>query len=590
MRFLNHQRGAGIEKNVLTYGAKNTGDPLDASANVTAITAAMAGGGRVYLPAGTYYINGELKMPNNTEIYGDGMDITYLIMASGTDGEWNMITNTENTHINHSTTNKNLYVHDLTLDGNGTVRTQIQATLGSTTGSNIGWAGVENSVIERVRSRRAFWHCFTVDASTYTVDGSTVYPLGPSVNVHVVDCVGEDPTGDDAFTCHASRLIRFEKCRAIANDGFYVSWISNGFEVDEGSIDCSVEDCFSYRFSKGFQTKGHATTIPAIRTKFNRCIAEKCEISFTCEANGIDVEWHSCISMMPGNAGTHDNSTGLGSRGSTTPGPGHYAQNRSIEMGPYSGAVVKDFLAIGGSHNNVVINGTTDVLIDGITFYDISSTALNTLAPGQGMVHVWGNGLSDHVTIRNVIFRPSTAQANTASPLVSIGSSVNPLPVGKNFVVEDIQGTGTGTQACVVLYAANAADVMRVTQTGYASDLNHAGTLTKGEAASQTPLTDWHTATLNAAWTGNLYYIVKNGVCFLMFKAVTAPATGNAALAAGTVLTTLPAGFRPPTDLNMVLIGLPAGMNFYATAAGNVTWTGTMTGASVLRGVVSFPI
>lgn len=67
--------------NVLSYGANNAGT-TDALAAITAACAAAnaAGGGRVYLPAGTYKITNKIDLSSYTKVslIGDGIDVTYI--------------------------------------------------------------------------------------------------------------------------------------------------------------------------------------------------------------------------------------------------------------------------------------------------------------------------------------------------------------------------------------------------------------------------------------------------------------------------------------------------------------------------------
>jgi len=60
--------------NVVDYGANGSGNPADATANTTAIQAAInaipSSGGELYFPSGHYYVNGELILKSNVRVQG----------------------------------------------------------------------------------------------------------------------------------------------------------------------------------------------------------------------------------------------------------------------------------------------------------------------------------------------------------------------------------------------------------------------------------------------------------------------------------------------------------------------------------------
>lgn len=108
--------------NVRDYGAKGDGSTLDTAAIQRALDAAhAAGGGTVYIPAGTYIVHsisgkasdGALQIRSNVTLVGDGMGASNIKVM---DGEDTKITGILRTPSGEAT--KNVVVRDLTLDGN----------------------------------------------------------------------------------------------------------------------------------------------------------------------------------------------------------------------------------------------------------------------------------------------------------------------------------------------------------------------------------------------------------------------------------------------------------------------------------------
>jgi hypothetical protein len=110
--------------NVLDYGAKGDGLTDDTHAIQLAINAAFkAGGGEVFLPEGTYIVNGPnadgggLTLKNSVKLAGDGAGVTTLKLADGSGGVDGIV----RTSASHNTVDAG--VHDLTIDGNQTATT-----------------------------------------------------------------------------------------------------------------------------------------------------------------------------------------------------------------------------------------------------------------------------------------------------------------------------------------------------------------------------------------------------------------------------------------------------------------------------------
>ncbi len=107
--------------NVRDYGATGNGVTDDKLAIQAAINAAKAaGGGEVYIPAGTYAVTGGAKgstgaiqIFDNITVYGDGMGQTMVKVKDGWSGDITGIFRTPTDVVT-----QNVGMHDLTIDGN----------------------------------------------------------------------------------------------------------------------------------------------------------------------------------------------------------------------------------------------------------------------------------------------------------------------------------------------------------------------------------------------------------------------------------------------------------------------------------------
>ena len=205
--------------NALNYGAKGDGFTDDSHAIQLAINAAAkAGGGEVYLPAGTYSVTGPnadggcLTLKNGVTLSGAGAGVTTLKLADGAGAVDGIV----RTSAQHNTVAAK--VADLTIDGNqgathGTVNGLVS---GSASNPNAHSVGLEVSGVELANCSGS-----GLVADTLTDD------------LRVTDSVAHD-NGDDGFTTRfASRdgradSVKFSDNAAYGNGG-------DGFDLHTAS-------------------------------------------------------------------------------------------------------------------------------------------------------------------------------------------------------------------------------------------------------------------------------------------------------------------------------------------------------------------
>ena len=112
---------AKIKYNAIFQGAIGDGVADDQPAISAAISAlSMAGGGILYLPKGTYRLGMKLSIPDNIILKGDGIDATVLKATAGPSNPW---TNVSGGAMVEFRGTKNSALEDLTVHGNGSLRT-----------------------------------------------------------------------------------------------------------------------------------------------------------------------------------------------------------------------------------------------------------------------------------------------------------------------------------------------------------------------------------------------------------------------------------------------------------------------------------
>jgi hypothetical protein len=168
---------AGALVNVLDYGADPTDNAATATATTAAIQAALDTGKPIYIPTGTYYINGPLT--SSSDIYGDGMNQSVL-MCDTTAHTGNFLQTSNYQHI----------------DGIGLQGTSTAAGTGLYVATNAGFAFIVN--ISNVSISGFNLGCDISEAAFVNFDFMHIYS-----NVMGMKC---DPTFDGGDTGYATTV------------------------------------------------------------------------------------------------------------------------------------------------------------------------------------------------------------------------------------------------------------------------------------------------------------------------------------------------------------------------------------------------
>lgn len=418
----------------LAVSAVDFGAVGDGSTNDTAaldLWMAAGAGGRCYLPAGTYLTTTGVRVPNNTEVYGDGIDVSIIKLADAALWSVHGLTNTLNTGVAATNTgNTGIYVHDLTVDGN-----HPRAGSGSK-GCAIQLAYVTDSRMERVKGTRGLLHCIDIANAEYT---TTTAAGGESFNVTLMDCIGHDSYSDDAITIHHSGSITIINPQCTRS-GDYALTTSNqhGLEIDDGSYDVTVLGGYAAGYYVGLQIKGHVSNVAAYRVQVDGFVAEGCTRNFFLTHSATldsgteyGVTLNNCTSIMPIEMP------------SLTSDPA-----RALELDSYNSVRVTNFRMIGDPTKVAdddagamsIDTGASNIDIDGVVAIDVNRPS--------GVIHIQADA-GENIRIRNV------SAYDCYGPIVR-----NSLAAG-GIVIEGIHGQTT-------LVASPKASVVELAQTAAA--------------------------------------------------------------------------------------------------------------------------
>lgn len=313
--------GGGIS--VLAYGADPTGATDSTAAIQEAIDAcAAAGGGEVYLPAGTYLVSASIALASKVSLRGGGADATTIRLADGSnvaviDGNDSCDLALRDFAVDGNKANqtpgtalaRGIYLHDqcyrLHLENVNVVDILdhgIMISPGDVPANETG----RESVLINCRA-------YNCGSAAHSAAGG---PGGTGINPYLAICYGCYSSGNQRCGFKSSTLQCVE---CVAED-----CVGNGFETGFGSPDTSVVSligCRAMRCSDGFRNQGQADFISLVG-----CLATEnyyCGYTFLAHAahasivgcralnngqggsrvvgdNGIDGLWIGSVATAPG--------------------------------------------------------------------------------------------------------------------------------------------------------------------------------------------------------------------------------------------------------------------------------------------------
>lgn len=383
--------------NVLDFGA-TAGDGTDDTAAIQeAIDAAnAAGGGEVYIPAGTYLVSGGsepsdgcIMLRDNVTIYGDGMGETVIKLVDN----WNLKV-TGMLRSEYGVENENITLRDLTLDGNRANNTG--KVDGFFVGVKPGGTGTDRNI--------------TVDSvEIQNMSGYGFDPHERTTNLVIRNSVAHD-NGLDGFVADYLIDSRFENNVAYNNDrhGFNVVTSTNNFTMDgnraydNGSTGLTVQ-----RGSENIPSPHNVTITNNSFTDNARAGVElKMSDDITMTGNNIAGNGREGIKIWGSRDLTIENNT---LEGNSTSNPNYYAE-------------------LGASDYNDT---------DGVSgnYYEVASVriAQNSLIQGEGQgnpAFIFAPNTTSDITLEDNTFDGFPGQGG---PATFIGSSGNDVLVGGNY-------------------------------------------------------------------------------------------------------------------------------------------------------------
>lgn len=366
--------------------------------------AKMATVKELILSEGTYGINSALKVPSYVRLRGVGKFKTVILALPTMPIIENCIQNELYEYrVFRTNYDTSIHIEDLCVDANNRARNPSETWMDATQGTTILFSTVSHSSIKNVYCKRGLQHGIDICAGYYFDDGNiNNNAVGGSYDIVVEDTFVQNSQLDDLITTHNSSDIVINRCR-VWNDDPDMVWTGNqhGIEIDEGSYNVTVMDCYADGVMTGFQQKGHSTTMPARCVKFYRCYAKNCVYGFQIE--------HINTASIP--SGRHQNArySVIASCTVENANNSKYTSNhaRVVEILGFYGIYINELRVIGGAGNIYISGGARYINIDGIFWDGGYSGASDTDA--EGLVHIETDSSCDDYTINNFICEDSVS-------------------------------------------------------------------------------------------------------------------------------------------------------------------------------------
>ncbi|WP_405051319.1 peptidase G2 autoproteolytic cleavage domain-containing protein [Staphylococcus gallinarum] len=436
--------------NVNDYGA----DPTGQTDSTEAFKKALRGGNvHAHMTAGTYIISG-LKLPNNTVLSGEGIDITNLKIADTAPAQTIGITNEDMT--GNAT---NIYIDNFTIDGNRYRQNKVLQPAGGSLSSNVRFAGVKFGGAYKVKSIDGLLHGFDItyasDEYYYQGDGVRVSESLESKYVTIDSCIAKG-FGDDGITTHHSRYLTISN--NYSSDPVAASQPNNnGIEVDDASQHVMLSNNITENCFGGLEIKAHETATAPNNILINGHQSIHCVRAY----NWRHIGHHKATD--PQTKSAHS----IVANGITAIEP--------VDNGKYPGATPRAMIV--SAYRNVQVNGFTAIgsgeFMAGQPAIAVQYRAENVMLNNLNITG-FANA-SEDIKIMGGNNRPK----NVTLSNINIWNSSKNIAIGGGSKVYDtriinanLQGNGTGTG--VFMYS-NTAELIGVQATGYTDAADIAG-------------------------------------------------------------------------------------------------------------------
>lgn len=393
----------------------------------------------VTIPSGTFNFK-YIKIPSNCMLIGNGKNT--ILNAIKNNNSTNLVTN-----IDYTNGNENIVIKNLTIIGN-----KLEATPANGFCSGLTMANVNNALIENVKIIDPSLHCFDAMADkpyqllNPSYSNNATYDVSKrSRFIYFVNCEGYG-AGDDTFTCHYSDYIYFINCRAYENKSELAgSDNRNGFEVDDGSKNVYIRDCYANKNARGYEIKAHDHSPAPENVILDNCVADECVIGFNPRhlghhlatepiTNGNNVTLNNCFCINP------------------KVKSGIPLDAQALQISAFKNVVVNNFTAIGNENsisnsrpvitcqykannvtfNNLTINGfkaSEDLYIVGAT-----QKADNIVINGYNSDTKSNRGIVTGSEITNVTLRDINISGSNAEGQIGIRTYSNGVNISNSIV------------------------------------------------------------------------------------------------------------------------------------------------------------